>query len=209
MPKGASDLARHNLSFNHPCLYAASVYRETDPEDVFSARSSLKQGGEVGVSRRSVQIISRGRHVSRTLHQRTSEPKLMRRKMRVWCLGKGASGACGHRPLSVHDGCERSARGGALPCHFFPFLYKLGNPHLSLFPLDAFAENVAWTPFPAQTRPGKRPFRAKARPRLQSERRERPFFRKCVQAGGREVDRHWHSKRKGNTIRLATAGEKM
>ena len=107
MPKGASDLARHNLSFNHPCLYAASVYRENDFRDCFSARSSLKQDGEVGVSRRSVQIISRGRHVSRTLHQRTSEPKLMRRKMRVWCLGKGASGACGHRPLSVHDGCER------------------------------------------------------------------------------------------------------
>jgi hypothetical protein len=41
--------------------------------------------------------------------------------------------------------------------------------------LDAFAEKVPWTLFLVQMRPGKPPFQAKARPRLQSGRRERPF----------------------------------
>ena len=46
--------------------------------------------------------------------------------------GKGASGACSHRPQSVQDGCERSARGGALPLTTHPHLLYKATHHIPL-----------------------------------------------------------------------------
>ena len=61
-----------------------------------------------------------------------------------------------------------------------PYLQVGQSPFVHL---DAFVEKVLWTLFLVQKRPGKRPFRAKARPHLQSKRTESPFSRNCVQAG--------------------------
>ena len=88
--------------------------------------------------------------------------------------------------------CTSEPKEMRFPLNLLPLFVQAGQstPPLFVFPLDAFAAKVPWAPFLVQTRPEKRPFRAKTRPRLQSERREGPFCCKCVQpAGGGGVTR--------------------